>query len=262
MILNLNFNRNKIKIDLERHSDFSAFYQVFVEKSYPNLISKINKGDTVIDAGANIGIFSIMASILTGKSGKIIAIEPDPDNLKILKRNLELNNLDNIIVVDKALYSKSGERMNLYQNGVMSNIFRAGNNESNTCITVETITLDDVVSGLSLQPKLLKMDIEGAEKFALLSSHNTFKTINYFEGEIHSLEDYNILLRYSNLFAFKREPVESMKNVVSFSLKHPLKALNLEWHNEFLTTKRILAHNRVEQPEKFPVIIYGQRSVS
>jgi len=32
MILNLNFNRNKIKIDLERHSDFSAFYQVFVEK--------------------------------------------------------------------------------------------------------------------------------------------------------------------------------------------------------------------------------------
>jgi len=169
MILNLNFNRNKIKIDLERHSDFSAFYQVFVEKSYPNLISKINKGDTVIDAGANIGIFSIMASILTGKSGKIIAIEPDPDNLKILKRNLELNNLDNIIVVDKALYSKSGERINLYQNGVMSNIFQAGNNESNTCITVETITLDDVVSGLSLQPKLLKMDIEGAEKFALLS---------------------------------------------------------------------------------------------
>ena len=106
------------------------------------------------------------------------------------------------------------------------------------------------------------MDIEGAEKFALLSSHNTFKPINYFEGEIHSLEDYNILLRYFNLFAFKREPVESMKNVVSFSLRHPLKALNLEWHNEFLNTKRILAHNRVEQPEKFPVIIYGQRSVS
>jgi len=40
MILNLNFNRNKIKIDLERHSDFSVFYQVFMEKSYPNLILK------------------------------------------------------------------------------------------------------------------------------------------------------------------------------------------------------------------------------
>jgi len=141
-----------------------------------------------------------MASILTGKSGKTIAIEPDPDNLKILKRSLELNNLDNTIVVDKALYSKSGERMNLYQNGVMSNLFRAGNNESNTFITVETITFAEVVSGLSLQPKLLKMEIEGTDEFALLSSHNTFKTINYFEGEIHSLEDYNILLRYSDLF--------------------------------------------------------------
>jgi len=53
-----------------------------------------------------------------------------------------------------------------------------------------------------------------------------------------------------------------MKNVVSFSLRHPLKALNIEWHNEFLATKRISAHNRVEQPEKFPVITYGQRPVS
>jgi len=117
MILDLNFNRNKIKIYLERHTDFSAFYQVFVEKTYPNLISKINKGDIVIDAGANIGMFSIMASILVGKTGKVIAIEPEPENLKILKRNVELNNINNMIIINKALFSKSGERINFIQNG-------------------------------------------------------------------------------------------------------------------------------------------------
>ena len=87
MITNLNFNGNKIKIHLERPTDISSFYQVFVEKSYAFLMSKINKSDIVIDAGANIGMFSIMASILVGKTGKVIAIEPDPENLKILKRN-------------------------------------------------------------------------------------------------------------------------------------------------------------------------------
>jgi len=260
MITNLNFNGNKIKIYLERRSDFAAFYQIFVERSYPNLLSKITRDDIVIDAGANIGMFSIMASILVEKTGKVIAIEPDPENLKILKRNIELNNISNIIIVNKALFSKSGERINFYQNGVMSRISLSDNNESSNHIEVETITLDDIISNINLHPKVLKMDIEGAEKFALLSSQNTFQTINYFEGEIHSSEDYNVLLRYSNLFIFKQEPIESMRNVLSFSFKHPLKILSLELHNKFLTTKRILSTRiNAEQPEKFPIIIYGER---
>lgn len=262
MIININFNGKKIKIYLERHSDFSAFYQVFVEKSYPNLMSKINKGDIVIDAGANIGMFSIMASVLIGKTGKIIAIEPDPENIRILKRNLELNNIKNIIIIDKALYSKSGERIGFYLDGVMSRISKVNDNVPNNCIEVETITLDEIIFNLNLQPKILKMDIEGAEKFALLGSQSTFKTIDYFEGEIHSLEDYNVLLRYSDQFLFKEEPVESMRDVLLFSLRHPLKILNVELNNKFLTTRRILASLiRSEQPEKFPMIIYGEKSV-
>lgn len=260
MILDLNFNRNKIKIYLERHTDFSAFYQVFVEKTYPNLISKINKGDIVIDAGANIGMFSIMASILVGKTGKVIAIEPEPENLKILKRNVELNNINNMIIINKALFSKSGERINFFQNGVMSKISLSDNNEPGNYIEVETITLDDIISCLNMQPKVLKMDIEGAEKFALLSSQKTFQTINYFEGEIHSLEDYNVLLRYSNLFIFKQEPIESMRKVLNFSFKHPLKIFNLEFHNKFSTTKRILfSRIKKDQPANFPIIVYGER---
>ena len=260
MITNLNFNGNKIKIYLERPTDISSFYQVFVEKSYPFLMSKINKGDIVIDAGANIGMFSIMASILVGKTGKVIAIEPDPENLKILKRNLELNNISNIIIVDKALYSKSGERLNFYQDGVMSRILLSDNSEPGNHIEVETITLDDIISNINLHPKVLKMDIEGAEKFALLSAQNTFQTINYFEGEIHSPEDYHVLLRYSNLFIFKYEPTELMKNALSFSLKHPVKILRLELHNQFLSTKRFLSWLiKKEQKGKFPINIYGER---
>jgi FkbM family methyltransferase len=260
MILNLNFKGSKIKIYLERHCDFSSFYNVFVSNSYPNIISKINKGDIVIDAGANIGVFSIMASILTGKTGRVIAIEPDPDHLKILKRNLELNNIHNVIIYRKCLYSKSGEIVKFHQNGLMSKIISQTDVKPNNYIEVETITLDEIISDLNIEPKILKMDIEGAEKFALLSCHNTFKAIEYFEMEIHDLECYNALLRYSDLFLFRYEPIESLRNVLKFFFKHPLKTLNLELHNKFLTTKRVLVTRiKRKKAEKFPVIIYGQK---
>ena len=122
MIINVKFKGRELKFFLNRHSDFSSFYQVFVEKSYPNLMSKITRGDKVIDAGANIGIFTVISSVLVGDSGLVLAVEPDPENRSILKKNLELNNLKNVDVINKALYNVSGRIIKLYQNGVMSNI--------------------------------------------------------------------------------------------------------------------------------------------
>jgi FkbM family methyltransferase len=263
--MNLNFNGTKIKTYLKNPTDFTAFYQVYVTNDYKSLISKISKGDVVIDAGANIGLFTIIASILVGKSGRVISIEPDPENLKILKKNIQLNNLDNIIIVDKALYKESGKKLRFYSNGIFSKIVESEKYEIRNYIEVETITLDDIISDFNLRPNSLKMDIEGGEKFALLSAHRTFKNINYFEGEIHSLEDYNVLLQYSDLYAFKKEPTNILRSAINFFLKHPLKTFNIELHNKFYSTKQILtvhAKRQFEgQLEEFPVIVYGQRLV-
>ena len=48
----------------------------------------IQKGDTVIDAGANNGVFTVIASTLVGPEGKVISIEPDPENVNALKKML------------------------------------------------------------------------------------------------------------------------------------------------------------------------------
>jgi predicted RNA methylase len=82
MIITLNFEGVGIKFNLKRHCDFSAFYQVFVENSYNNLLECIGKGDIVVDAGANNGVFTVMASVLVGNKGKVISIEPDPRNFQ------------------------------------------------------------------------------------------------------------------------------------------------------------------------------------
>jgi FkbM family methyltransferase len=261
--MNLNFNGTKIKTYLKNPTDFTAFYQVYVINDYKSLISKISKGDVVIDAGANIGLFTIIASILVGKSGRVISIEPDPENLKILKKNIQLNNLDNITIVDKALYKESGKKLRFYSNGIFSKIVESEKYEIRNYIEVETITLDDIISDFNLRPNSLKMDIEGGEKFALLSARATFKNINNFEGEIHSLEDYNVLLQYSDLFSFIREPSDVLRSAINFSLKHPLKTFYIEWYNKFYSTKQVLFSHlkkRIEgKEEMFPVSIYGEK---
>src|SRR5450759_1030449 len=51
----------------------------------------IQPGDTVLDIGANVGVFSVLASHLVGHDGCVVAFEPAPDNLERLARNLALN---------------------------------------------------------------------------------------------------------------------------------------------------------------------------
>lgn len=257
MIVSYKFKGNVMKFYLERHSDFSAFYQVAVQKSYLHLFSIISSGNTVIDAGANIGIFTVIASYLAGKNGKVISIEPDPENLRILKRNIELNKLNNVIVIPKALYSMSGQQLNFHQDGVMSKIMDV--NYIGNKITVESITLDDLNKELNSHPTILKMDIEGAERFALLGMKESIQYIKYIEAEIHSKIDYDTLMKFKNNYKFIEEPVENLHSVIKYSFSHPVKILNLEYHQEFKTTKRILRQLLVKQKEilDFPKIIYG-----
>ncbi|MEM3192727.1 MAG: FkbM family methyltransferase, partial [Candidatus Parvarchaeota archaeon] len=80
------------------------------------------KGDTIVDPGANVGTFTTIVSVLTVKSGLVTAVEPNPNNLATLKENVRINKLDNVIIIDKALFNKSNEVLNFHQEGVMSRV--------------------------------------------------------------------------------------------------------------------------------------------
>lgn len=188
----------------------------------------------------------------------MLAIEPDPENLIILKKNVELNNLKNVDIINKALYKESGKKIKFYQNGVMSKIMTGDIRNDAAYIDVETITFDDIISQKGMKPNILKMDIEGGEKFALLSADNMIKTLNYLEAEIHSKEDWDVLQKYSNFLSFKREAIESLHNVFSFGIKHPFKILKLEYYNRFKTTKRIILSRTNPTISEYPIIVYGE----
>lgn len=74
------------------------------EEATTNLFKKIVKeGDVVIDLGANIGYFALLAAKLVGPTGKVFAFEPEPQNFSYLKKNVELNNYTNVMIEQKAV---------------------------------------------------------------------------------------------------------------------------------------------------------------
>jgi FkbM family methyltransferase len=66
-------------------------------------------GSTAVDVGANVGIFTVPLALAVGPEGRVIAVEPSPDNLEQLEHNIRLNHLGNVDVQPIALAAEPGE---------------------------------------------------------------------------------------------------------------------------------------------------------
>ena len=173
--------------------DRAAFFQVIYTGIYDSLLQYISEGDCVVDLGANIGCFSLLASRIVGKSGQVVAIEPEPENFDRLEQNIKLNHVDNITAVNKAIWHESGKLKTFNGYGVAGSLDNHLNTDTLTenSIQVETITLDDVYKDQGLScVKALKVDIEGAEASILGHSSSSFAFQNTFAiaMEVHSPE--------------------------------------------------------------------------
>jgi FkbM family methyltransferase len=117
--------------------------------------------DLFVDIGAHLGLYSCA---LSNWGLQVMAVEPHPLNVKLLLRNIRLNQLSNIEVYPLALSGQIGV-MPLY-GGQQGGSFRSdwAGNRANYETLVPTVTLDRLVSGVPERCRLLiKMDVEGHE---------------------------------------------------------------------------------------------------
>lgn len=148
--------------------------------------SVVKKGDTVVDLGANIGYFSLLAASIVGKNGKVYSFEPEPKNFSYLKKNIEINGYTQIQANQKAVSDKKG-KVKLYiceyetghhtinqSEGIKAYRRDVSVNEENF-VEVETIPLDDFFKGKEDSIGVIKMDVEGAEFLALLGMDNILR---------------------------------------------------------------------------------------
>jgi FkbM family methyltransferase len=138
----------------------------------------LKEGDTVIDVGAYYGYFTIYAARKVGKTGKVIAFEPDPENFEILKNNVALSGLNNVILVERGLFNKNTE-VDLSSDFSRSSIVENKNAQSSS-IKIQCSPLDDEMRNLGINRiDFLKMDIEGAEVEALEGAEEALKNISH-----------------------------------------------------------------------------------
>ncbi|MFD1095253.1 FkbM family methyltransferase [Salegentibacter chungangensis] len=152
---------------------------------------RIRSNDTVIDAGAHHGILSLVYA-KKAYSGYVFSFEPDNKNLYELRKNLKLNNFNtNIQVIEKGLWSRSGE-VKFYEAGsVASSSFYKPENSLEK--NIEVITLDDFIEENDIKVDFIKMDVEGAELNILKGARQTLcnlkpnlsiATYHLVEGEL------------------------------------------------------------------------------
>lgn len=128
------------------------------------LMRVLQPGDVCVDGGANVGYFTCLMSQLVGPSGLVFAVEPAPANIHKLEHNLANNAARNVRVVKSPLYSDIREMtMHLSQHSGLNSL-TAGEHTVGKMNTVTT-TIDAMLDGQV--PKLIKLDIEGAEYQAL-----------------------------------------------------------------------------------------------
>jgi FkbM family methyltransferase len=139
-----------------------------------NEYGEIRQGDVVLDCGANVGAFSRRA--LDAGADRVIAIEPSPENLECLRRNLRDGiEKGRVQIVDKGVWdSETVLQFTVDKQNSVENSFVLNPGDSVSVIRVPVTTIDRIVQQLGL-PKVdvIKMDIEGSEKQALRGAHHT-----------------------------------------------------------------------------------------
>ncbi|GBC84988.1 hypothetical protein HRbin11_01428 [bacterium HR11] len=123
----------------------------------------VPEGVTVVDVGAYIGVYALLAAKIVGSEGKVYAFEPDPRNFAVLRRNVMLNHLQDIVVCFEAAASD--------RNGLAKFFINEGDASASSLVRpypharevqVPCVRLDEALADIGAV-HLMKVDVEGAE---------------------------------------------------------------------------------------------------
>jgi FkbM family methyltransferase len=200
---------------LENWEDITTAWVVL----YGNEYSVSIEDQVIIDAGANIGIFSTLC-LLRNPAAKVIAIEPFPETYSRLLNTIEANNVaGSVSAVKAALVGRSRNVWMNYDKATPSHS-RKTDAPVGTGISIPGITLDEVLRQFELNTiDYLKIDIEGAESDVFEnSSSESLLAAKKIGVEYHSARCKDAVFRRAESLGFRiaRHPKQGTAGVVEF----------------------------------------------
>lgn len=220
VVLNLDF-RSDPEISIR------TLIEIFVHRIYDLYVPK--PGDTVIDVGAHIGLFTLKACSTMGPEGLIIAVEPEPYNLSLLNLNVAINKLNNVVIMPYAAMDYDGyARLYLHDLSTLhSTLYK-----SNRYINVPCLTLDTMLKHLA-RIDLLKIDVEGAEVKVLKGASRVLRRTRNVIIEVH---ENALLEEVRNLLEEKDFNVTVYRHLFQWPLSLKVREMRLTIQVEILRT--------------------------
>jgi FkbM family methyltransferase len=175
----------------------------------------------IVDIGANIGYYSLVGASLISKDRRIFAFEPQPRVIPKLRRNINQNGLENVVILPFALSENRGvAQFYVPVDGVEGHgsLHKNGRFEVRETVDVETRRLDDVISEIG-NPVigLMKIDAEGAELSILRGAtrllQGTNRPVLIFEANEENCKPFGCsvfdLLQYIRSFGYQLTQLDS-----------------------------------------------------
>lgn len=175
----------RIFADLSHPFGLSLFRYGFSEPEARLIRRLLQPGDVFIDGGAHLGVFTLLAAQTVGASGRVIACEPVPENLQLLRANVALNTFHWVETRAVAL-GEGISTTDLFSFGSASALgsFAPATLAGAERVSVDVTTLDELVRPIAERVSLVKLDIEGAEVLALRGAKELLRTTPDFLIEV------------------------------------------------------------------------------
>lgn len=193
--------------------DVLGIIETVIFDSYKS--SKLPEGSTVIDIGAGVGDFTVVASRRIGASGTVVAIEPNPEDFACLLNNIEVNNCKNVIPVQSAVSDHEEDVELTFKN--RTTVCRARR-------------LRDVLHSIGLDSRtvgFVKIDIEGNERVVVPDNIDILKQCHRVAVELHNGADLVLHPLMADAgFSFRRMAKQDyLAATARFCFWHPIQSV-------------------------------------
>lgn len=175
-----------LRLDLRDYTQRGMFYDAYETQELNFMTEVLRPGDVMVDIGANIGLFTLVAAKAVGQSGSVHAFEPVPGNCERLEENVRLNGFTNVRLNKSAVGDHAGT-VSLAIDADMANTSGASTSSFYTVtrladpvieLTAPLDTLDDYATRelAGRRIRLVKIDVEGSEPAVLAGMSDVLKS--------------------------------------------------------------------------------------
>jgi FkbM family methyltransferase len=160
-------------------ADFGVTFEIASTGEYEPItrsacIDALEAGGTFVDIGAHVGLFAVPAAKAVGVDGRVVCFEPDPDNRRLLERNVARHELGNVEVIGAAVADHAGT-ITLKRSSFNTGDHRIDSAQSARGVEVPMVSLDEWIEEHGIEPDVIKMDVQGAEPLVLAGMRNVLE---------------------------------------------------------------------------------------